>query len=164
MKGVQSGLTLVELIIIMVFIGALTYVAISGFSDSTLSIKAKTLGKKIVADVRYAQESAMSHGQTTDFTVEVAQNRYSLSWQSGGYLKTPIGGQDFIYDIDESDFVGVQILNSGFGAGVLSFDADGTPYDNGDLLNAETVLMRLSGDIYIKVVPETGRCYLQEGQ
>ncbi len=158
----EKGFTLLELIVTITLIGILSYMALSEFSNSTTILKEKTLAKRIVADARYAQEMALSHRQLVKFYVEQSQNRYSLKWADNSYLQTPMAEQDFIVDLDEGDFVGIEISSTGFSAGLLSFTADGQPLNNGSPLSVETALITLDGEITIKIVPGTGRCYIED--
>ena len=158
----EKGFTLVELIVMVTITGILSYMALSEFSSTTTILKERTLAKKVVADARYAQEMALSHRQLVKFYVEQSQNRYSLKWADNTYLKTPMAERDFIVDLDEGDFIGINITTTGFASGLLSFTAEGQPLNNGSPLSTETVLMSLDGEVNVKIVPGTGRCYIED--
>lgn len=157
----ETGATFLELISMIVIIGVLSYFAFANLSNSNVSVKEQSLAKKILSDVRFAQEMAMSHGQLVQFVVETTENRYSLKWQDESYLQTPVAEEDFIVDIDEDFFVGTNISSTGFTSGTLQFGADGKPLDNGSLLTEATTLVELNGATIVCVEPETGRCYVQ---
>ncbi len=157
----ERGVTFLELIILIVVIGILSYLGMANLSNSNESIKESSLAKKVLADVRYAQEMAMSHGQLVKFIVETGQNRYSLKWADNSYLQTPMAEEDFIVDVDDGYFVGVSISSTGFTNGTLKFDAQGTPLNDLATLGVETTLMQLNGSTTLRVIPGTGRCYIQ---
>lgn len=157
----ERGFSLIELAVFIAIIGIISYLVIFGFSTSTGIMKEKSLAEKVVSDVRYAQEMALTHRQEVKFVVEPDYNRYSLKWQDDSYLKTPIAEQDFVVDFATSEFKGVDLTSTGFSAGLLSFNARGQPMNNGTLLSTQTVLMRLNNNTTIKIVPITGACYIE---
>jgi len=157
----EKGMTQIQLIVAIVLTGILSYMALANFGSSSVVIKRMSLAKKIVADVRYAQEMAMSFRKSVVITVDVQNDSYSIQWQSGGYLKTPIGGRDFIVDIPNSDFVGVDITSTGFTGGQLTFDSSGRPLNGGNPLAAATALAVLDGTTSVKILPVTGRCSIE---
>ena len=158
----EKGFTLIEIIIGLVLLGILSYVAVVEFSSSSSSLKEKTLAQKIISDVRYAQEMALNHRQEVKFLVEPTNNRYTIRWQDNTYLKTPVGGQNFIFDINTSEFKGINLTSTGFLAGLLIFNSKGQPLNNHDLITSDRTLLSLNNSVFIKIVPGTGSCYIQE--
>jgi hypothetical protein len=73
-----------------------------------------------------------------------------------------MGGQNYIVDFDNSDFSGVDLSETKFSAGLLSFNSKGQPFNNGSSLTTETALMVLNDNVVIMMVPGTGRCYIQD--
>ena len=157
----EKGFSFLELIVLIVGIGILALVGMANLSDSGSSLKEKALAKKILADVRYAQEMAINDGQLVQFIVETGQNRYSLKWQDNSYLQTPMAEEDFIVDVDDSYFSGVSISSTAFNFGTLQFNGNGNPLDNGTLLTTTTNLLQLNGTTSIQITPGTGRCTIQ---
>ena len=157
----EKGFSFLELIVLIVGIGILALVGMANLSDSGSSLKERALAKKILADVRYAQEMAITYGQLVQFIVETGQNRYSLKWQDNSYLQTPMAEEDFIVDVDDSYFSGVSISSTAFNFGTLQFNGNGNPLDNGTLLTTTTNLLQLNGAITIRITPGTGRCTIQ---
>ena len=158
----ENGFSIIELSFVLAILAILSYVAVSELTTSSSLIKEKSLAQKIMSDVRYAQEMALSHRQEVRFDVNADNNSYSLKWADNTCLKTPIGEQDFIFNLGSSEFAGVNITSSGFSAGLLNFDSSGKPENNGSTLSAITTLMTLNGSVVIKIVPGTGLCYIQE--
>lgn len=157
----EKGFSFLELIVLLVGIGILALVGMANLSNSNSSLKEKALAKKIIADVRYAQEMAIHYGLLVQFIVETGQNRYSLKWQDNSYLQTPIAEEDFIVDVDDSYFSGVSISSTGFTSGTLQFNGDGNPLDNGTLMTTAKNLLQLNGSTSIQITPGTGRCVIQ---
>ena len=106
----ENGFTLIELVVVIILVGILSYVTLMNITDSSSSIKEKTLATKIVTDIRYAQEMALSHQRDVKCIIEPAKNCYSLKWGDDTYLKTTMGGQNFIVDFDAGDFSRDQLL------------------------------------------------------
>jgi prepilin-type N-terminal cleavage/methylation domain-containing protein len=158
----EEGFTILELITVIMLVGILSYTAISEFSNSTSSIKEMTFAKKVVADIRYAQEMAISNQKTVKCLIDPSQNRYSLKWENDTHLKTPIAEKDFIVDIDLSNFIGVKITSTNFSSGLLIYDSQGQPFNGDSPLSSETTLMVINKKVTIKIVPGTGRCYIDE--
>jgi len=158
----ERGFTQVQLIAAIVLLGILSYMALVNFSSSSATIRRVGLAKKMVADVRFAQETAMSFHAPVVITVDVDNDSYAIQWQTGEYLKTPMGGQDFVVNIPQSDFVGIDITSTEFSGGQLTFDATGRPMNAGSPITSATVLAVLDGETAVRVLPETGKCTIEE--
>ena len=117
----QKGISFVEIIIVLAVIGILSYVAVVEVTNSTSSLKEKSLAQKIISDVRYAQEMALNHRKGVRFIVEPTNNRYSIKWDDNTYLKTPVREQDFVFDFEASEFNGINLTSTNFSAGLLTF-------------------------------------------
>lgn len=157
----EDGFSFLELIVLIVGVGILAVIGMANLSSSNSNLKEKALAKKIIADVRYAQEMAINYGQLVQVIVETGQNRYSLKWQDNSYLQTPIAEENFIVDVDDGYFSGVSISSTGFNSGTLQFNGDGNPLDNGTLLTTAKNLLQLNSSTSIQITPGTGRCTIQ---
>ncbi len=160
--GSETGFTIIELIVIIVIVGILSYMAMAEFSESTSIVKERTMARKVVNDIRYAQEMALSHRKLVKCVIEPSQNRYSLKWADDSYVQTPAAERDFIVYFDSGDYTGVDLTSSGFSSGLLSFNPMGKPLNNGALMTVEIVAMIINSGVIIKIVPGTGHCYIQD--
>lgn len=158
----ESGFTIIELIVIIVIVGILSYMAMAEFSESSTIVKERTLARKVVNDIRYAQEMALSHHQLVKCFFEPSENRYSLRWADDSYVQTPAAERDFIVDFDTGDFSGIDLTSTGFTSGLLSFNSNGQPINDGALMTVEIIAMLINSEITIKIIPGTGRCYIQD--
>ncbi len=158
----QGGFSFIELIVVIVGVGILSYIALAKFSGSSDAVKEKTFARKVISDIRYAQEMALNYRQTVQVLVEPDQNRYSLRWGGGNYLQTPVAFADFIVDTDDGYYSGVSITSSGFSAGLLEFSPAALPMNGGAALGVETTLMVINNQITIKISPGSGRSYIEE--
>jgi hypothetical protein len=87
--------------------------------------------------------------------IDPAGNRYYLTWSDNSYLPKPIGGTDFIIDLDSGDFSGVQITSTAFAGGRLDFTSRGEPLNAGTAFAGEMVLVTIGGK-HVKVQSGTG--------
>ena len=158
----EAGFSFIELIVLIASLGILSYMAVSRFAGSSDAVKEATFVRRVISDVRYAQEMALNYRQTVQVVVEPDQNRYYLKWSGGSYLQTPVAFDDFIVDTDDGHYAGVAISSTGFSGGVLEFNSAAMPLNNGSALAGETSLMVLNNNVNIKISPGSGRCYVEE--
>ena len=154
----NRGFTLVEFIVVIFVVAILTgavTVSVTDLNDNTrLSIAAT----RILADVRYAQEMAMSHRREADVIVEVANQRYDIKWHDdSSLLPSPLDGTPLRVLMDHGLTEGVTITSSGLG-GRLSFTDIGEPRINGLRFNTEKSVMFLNGKVHVVIYPSGYSC------
>lgn len=158
----QTGFTFLELVIIIVIVGILSYLAVANFTDSHTRLQYQTLAQKIATDVRYARDLAFSEGEGTQVHIDQANNRYYLKWSDGTYIQNPVGGDNFIIQLGEGDFSDVQITGTSFSGGRLDFDTSGAPLNSGATFSGELTLVELNGAKRIVVVANTGLLKIED--
>lgn len=151
------GHTLFELIVVISLIGILSTVAMLNYNSGGVEVNLEAATKKLVSDIYYAQELAMSTGNSVLVNLNDADNNYSLQWADGGYVTNIMGGGDFIVDFDQSDFAGVSIGTSGLVGGNLIFNSFGIPSSGGSEIQNELTIIVLNNINMIKITPYTGR-------
>ncbi len=161
MKG-ERGITFIEIITTVVLISVLSYIAMAKISGTSDDIKEKTFAKKVINDIHYAQEMALSNRKAVKFIVDPSQNLYSIQWSGGGYLQTPVALENFIVNVNNGYYGGVSITSTDFTNGIIEFNADAQPIDNGTPLSVEKTVLEINSGVSIVVIPGTGRCYIQE--
>ncbi len=158
----QNGFTLVEIIVIVIIIGILSYIFVANFGGSYSKLQYETLAKKIAADVRFARELAVSQGKGTRVYIDQINNRYYLKWEDGTYIKNPVGGEDFIVQLGTGDFKEVQITATAFTGGRLDFDTKGFPLNAGAMFNGNLNLVTLNNTKRIMVTANTGLLTIED--
>jgi len=154
----QSGFTLIELIMVIVIIGIISYVAIANFEESNTKLQYESALQKIVTDVRYARELATTHGQGTHVYIDPLTNEYWFKWEDGNYIQNPAKGGDFVVQLGTGNFNGVQITASAFSGGPprLDFDTGGSPLNNTNTFSGTLSLVTLNSSKQIVVYANTG--------
>jgi prepilin-type N-terminal cleavage/methylation domain-containing protein len=147
----EKGFTLIELIVVIVLAGILTYVAATKMTGSVADIGEGVAIRKVAADARYAQQIAITDGATVRFVVDVANNRYSLKWLDDSYLKKPVGKQDYIVQFGTGDYAGLNIISCEFVNDVLEFNRKGEPLNGGSIYNGTLVLLNLNNATSVEV-------------
>ncbi len=125
------GLTLLELIILMVVFGVLAATAAVKWSGRIGNVRAPS--DQVAQDIRYTQSLAMAKGQR--HRVYFYANSYRISDGDGSWVVHPATGSTNAVSLPS----GVSFQSNGFAAGgYLAFDALGKPYNGTTPLAAAT--------------------------
>jgi MSHA pilin protein MshC len=124
-----KGFTLIELVMVLVLIGIIAAIAIPRL-PSTAGSKAGAFAGKLQADIRYAQNLAMTRGTRSRVDFSVA-NQYSvLSSQTGvcSFTSTfdPAASGPFIVRVNTGMYAGITLAPS---MNCLEYDSLGRPYN-----------------------------------
>ena len=85
----QSGFTLIEMIMVIVIMGALSAVAMSKFNKGAFEVAAA--GGELVQAIRYAQQKSMSNGGVTNYQIAISATGYAVT-QGGAAIPHPVTG------------------------------------------------------------------------
>jgi prepilin-type N-terminal cleavage/methylation domain-containing protein len=158
LRRINSGFTIVEIIIVVVIIAIAALVAVPMMS-SAASLQIRSAANMIAADLEYARSMAISRGQ--NFSVEFDKNaeRYWIEDQAGNVIQHPVK-KGFNYEIEfqnDSRLHRDDILNVDFNmTSSVQFECLGSP-DNGG-----TVIIQAGGTTKtITVEPVTGFISIQ---
>lgn len=158
----QIGFTLIELIVIMVIIGILSYFAVAKMNDSQEKMQYETMIKKISSDVQYAQQLALTKARSIRVYIDQANNRYYLKWGDGTYVQKPVGGGDFIIQLGTGEFKAVRITGTSFTNGRLDFNTAGSPLNEGFSFSGNRTLVTLNNAKKILVTANTGLLTIED--
>lgn len=153
-KSRSGGFTLMEIIIVIVIIGILSFIGIARFQNTIDSINLKVASDKLRDDLRYVRNFAVNNHRNTWFNIDISSNSYSY----GIYATPPLGDPQTLIDpsadqpaiIDLDDYNGVSITSETFGGGFY-YNWLGTPSIGGQVV--------LNNTITIVVEEETGYIY-----
>ena len=74
----RHGLTMIELIVVVLLIGIITAVAAPRFADAVVRYRADAAAKRVAADLEFARRIAKTSGKSQTVTFSLIANGYSL--------------------------------------------------------------------------------------
>lgn len=167
MKRAEAGFTLTELIMVVVILGVLAVAAIPIINNFVEAWRPDA-ARMIQANLRYAEELAVTSNRHTRIAFNVAGNSYTITQEtsagSGTYanIANPATKENpFTVDFDTlSEFQGITISAVSFdGQTTLEFDSLGRPYSvsgSTPTLLAANGSITLNGALTITVTKNTG--------
>ncbi len=72
----QNGFTLLELTIVIIIVGILSYAVVANFTDSHESLQLNAITLKLASDVRFARDLALTEGRGTRVYIDLTNNQY----------------------------------------------------------------------------------------
>jgi len=136
LRGINSGFTLVELLIVIAIITIAALTAIPMMS-SAASVQIRSAANMLTADLEYAKSMAISRGQYFSVVFDTTAESYQIFEDQSGTLvpiKHPVK-KGFDYEINFSTdgrLNKVDIVDADFdGTSEVKFDYLGSPYNGG---------------------------------
>jgi prepilin-type N-terminal cleavage/methylation domain-containing protein len=149
----NKGVTLVELVVIMAIIGILAVAIIPQFQGALNSVRLRTAKEKLIDDLYFAHNYAITEHRLVWFGINQGDNSYSYgvyNVSGGDSLLTDISTrQPSTVDLDDQ-YANVLITSETF-SGRFEYNWWGTPSTGGSIT--------LNGTDVITIYPETGFIY-----
>ena len=153
----QNGFTLIEMIVVIIIVGILSYAVVANFTDSHESLQLNAITLKLASDVRYARDLALTEGRGTRVYIDLTNNQYYLKWDDESYMVNPLGGGDFVVHLGiPGEFGAVQITSTAFTGGRLDFGTSGAPKNAGNSFSGELLLVSINNEKKIVITANTG--------
>lgn len=154
----RKGFTLFEMVVVIGIVGIFSGVVSIEFEQTHRKARISNAAFQALADLRYAQEMAMTYRRQVSFIVNVSNNTYTAEWSgTGETLPSSTQTGDLFVDLDD-----IQDVSMSMGIGnTLSFDEQGLPFYAGSSFNSELPIFRINQDIYLCVLP-SGFSYLND--
>ncbi len=154
----QKGFTLIELVMVLVLLGIVA-VFVAPRLGNVPSTNAAAFTDKLRADIRYAQNLAMTRNQRARVTFRNAPNGYDVTL-GGNPVIDPAGSGNLSVTLNTGNYAGISItIPTGFSGNYVEFDSLGVPYEGGGapLGAARSVTVTGGGSNYsVSVQPQTG--------
>lgn len=145
----HKGFTLIELVMIIMLIGILAVVAAPKLGDMA-GMKAGAFVDKLEADIRYAQNLAMTrnnrHRVYFNAAPAPAPDGYAVTDNAG----TVVAGMSVV--LNTGDYAGIKVTSA---PTYVEFDSLGRPYNPAGNLTAADVTISV-GSLSITIKPQTG--------
>ncbi len=153
----QNGFTLIEVVVVIVIVGILSYAVVANWSDTHENLQINAIILKMASDVRYARDLALTEGMGSRVYIDVSNNLYYLKWDDDSYMVNPLGGGDFVVHLGiPGEFGAVQITSTAFTGGRLDFGTSGSPRNAGNSFSGELILVSINNEKKIVITANTG--------
>jgi len=152
----ESGFTLIEITMVVAIIGILSLFAVAQFDGRSTQLTYDSAVMRVLADIRYARDLAMTGGQGTRFVIDREYNRYAIQWADGTYVSNPMGGDDFIVQLGQKELHGVTITATGLSNDRLEFNRSGAPRNGGSTFTGDLHVLTLNAHKRITIRANTG--------
>jgi len=166
MRGFK-GVTLIELVMVLVLIGILAVAVIPKTTATKGNIRLQAACQKVALDLRYMQQMAMAQRVRFGISFDTGDESYfGYRVNTGTKATDPHTQGDLEVEFDEmAEFNDIVIASTDF-SDAVEFDSIGTPYDgNGDALSSEGVLTLETTDgassKTVRIEPVTGKVKIQ---
>lgn len=163
-----KGVTLIELIIVLIVVGIIAVTAVPRIIDIDQRRQEAALNK-IKSDLRYVKEFAINNTCRTRVSFNASSDSYTattnISGSWAGMTNPTTNTTPFTVEFNSGIYKGVEIVSANFaGQNAVEFDSLGRPYSYDGVLNSSNLLaadgtVALTGENTITVTAVTGRIY-----
>jgi prepilin-type N-terminal cleavage/methylation domain-containing protein len=159
LNSVRSGFTLVELMMVIVI---MTIIGVGVIPLMSMGAQAQVYAAadSLAADMNYARNLAITHGQTFRVHLHTWDNTYKILDVNGQTIMHPVTKKPYRIDYAADKRLSrVDLIGAAFDlTHEVRFDYQGSPYNgNGNPLNSGLVTLRADSEIRsVAVEPVTG--------
>ncbi|MFA6432055.1 MAG: GspH/FimT family pseudopilin [Candidatus Margulisiibacteriota bacterium] len=166
---VKNGYTIIELIIVLAIVAAMSAATITIISNAMNTMELSSAANKVVSDLRYAQNTASFTGKWIGITFEASPaDQYTVYTTTGtqdiALVNPTKPSTAFTINLNSDFHVGISAVNISGGSQV-EFSPIGTPYidKTGAELAADGTITLNKGAATktIHITPVTGRLFIQ---
>jgi len=155
-KTAQSGFTLAEIVVVLTVVGIMLAIGLIKITKGQRASQIHAAAAQLLADLEFAQETAIATGREVSVHLDLENNRYYLTWADGTFLRTPAGNRPFVVYFGMGRFKSVHLLGCQLNGHVLRFRPNGHPMDSGGSLSSERLVANLNNRYAVYVQPVTG--------
>lgn len=167
-RNLKNAYTIIEMVMVIIIIGILAALAVPRF-NSFYSIKLNGAAKKLVSDIRFTQQIAISEHTYTRIVFDIAAETYTAykydtgtsSWVN---MPDPFTRGNLIENFNsDPKYGGINISSTTFSANTSTFDWQGIPgegngYPPSAITAQESITLTYKGNtVSVFITPQTGR-------
>jgi prepilin-type N-terminal cleavage/methylation domain-containing protein len=161
----KNGVTLIELVMVIVMISILAVLAIPRF-ESFYYIKLQGAAKRVISDIRYTQQMALARHEKYKIVFSTGTDSYEVRRVSdNSYATDPFTRANLNVSLSsDAQFQGIDIAATNLTSGTLQFNWQGVPLDVTDSALSADASVRLDYKGYsvtVYITPDTGRTRVQ---
>lgn len=161
----QKGLTLIELIIVIVIISLLTLVIVKYFGN-IYSFRLQAATNKLFSDIEYVQQLSITKQIRYGIKFNPDTDSYKAYKEDvSSVIKDPVTKKDFIINFDsEREYSGVDLVSTNLEDNKVEFTPKGTPVDGSDSpisFEGEVNLNLKDNSSTIKIEEKTGKVWIK---
>jgi len=163
----RKGFTLIELVMVIILIGIISVFAAPMLSNIS-TMKAGAFTDKLRANIRYAQNLAMSQNRryrvyfnaapspNPGYAVVNDLNGNGVWGEAGEVAPDPAGSGNLSIALNAGQYAGITFSSVGFSGNYVEFDSFGVPYDSGGVLTVNKNVTVSPGGTTVTVTANTG--------
>lgn len=168
LRGISSGFTLVEVLMVVIILGIATMLVVPMIND-TSDMRVTSAARQIASTLMYAQTASISTQQQYQVVFDTGTNSYEVQDSLGAVITDPVAGSPYRIEYPEDRHTRTVTLDTADfdGSNTVWFDRLGAPYGGAisaspPPLSTGQVIVRVKDKtMTIRVEPVTGHITIQ---